>query len=65
MSGFWTGGHEEYVNAIRAEYQTRIEQLRAKLQQCDDSMRESIEIQIGELERELKAKIDNADQSLF
>jgi len=55
VSGFWTGGQQAALEAIRREYEAKVSQLRAQLAKAgDDAERQRIQVAIEAAHHELK-----------
>jgi len=62
----WAGGPKAYADGLEQHYETRLRELRARLDQCGDaSERQAIEQDIQTTQAEYKTKRKDIDNLLF
>lgn len=65
-NSFWTRGRRAYAAALRREHCEQLDELRSKLDQCDnDSQRLVVEEEIETVETEFKIKLKGNDGRLL
>ncbi len=66
MAGFYRGGHEAYVTAIREEYDSKLRSLKDKLRlSVDDRGRAVVLNEVRRVKTEMRIKLAKIRGSLF
>ncbi len=64
--GFWAGGHESYLKALRRQQREKLQALRDALaSETDPQIKRSLEDQIQAVELEFENKRKAADRGLY
>ena len=62
---FWTGGPKAYTDALRAQYEPQLDDLRKRRKQVDDAGRATLDAEIERIDSEYKSKLDSIDDCDF
>ncbi len=66
MIGFWTKGGENYVKALRAEYEAKRKDLKAKIRQCQNHVEKSdLTEELETLKKDFKKRLRDKGRSMF
>ena len=62
---FWTGGPDAYADGLHEHYKPRMDDLRKRRDDADDTQRAELDAEIERVEAEYKSKLDSIDDCLF
>ena len=64
-NSFWTGGPDAYADGLREHYESKLDNLRKRRDDADDTDLAELDIEIARVEAEYKSKRDSIDDCLF